>query len=147
MRQYFVKCKKCGRRRKRPNFYTFVCESCKLPNKHQSRTFYHNKRIVLLRDLNRCQCCGGKKRLDAHHLDGDRKNNSVSNLITICRDCHYLLHLTYTKEQLRASIIYNLFPSRFRWGKHGKKAVFKQPDDPIEIRQNRFGGTCATKPK
>lgn len=26
--------------------------------------------------------------LDIHHIDGDRSNNSLSNLITVCRECH-----------------------------------------------------------
>lgn len=141
IRQYFVKCRKCGRQQKRPNFYSFVCESCKVHHHHQGRTFYHNKKLALARDLNRCQCCGAKKRLDAHHIDCDRKNNSISNLITLCKKCHLSLHLTYTKEQLRASIIYNLFPARFRWGKHGKKSVLKEVDEPIEIRFNKFKGS------
>lgn len=30
--------------------------------------------------------------LTAHHKDRNRKNNSISNLIWLCHNCHYLVH-------------------------------------------------------
>jgi len=30
--------------------------------------------------------------LAVHHIDHDRKNNSVSNLAWLCHNCHFLLH-------------------------------------------------------
>jgi hypothetical protein len=41
-----------------------------------------------------CKRCGieDKRLLDAHHVDKDRKNSSLSNLIWLCRNCHYLIH-------------------------------------------------------
>ena len=35
-----------------------------------------------------------------HHLDKNRKNNDVANLIWLCNNCHYLVH-HYKKEQKR----------------------------------------------
>ena len=44
-----------------------------------------------------CQDCGreatGKEgSLDTHHLDDNKKNNTESNLITLCRPCHMKRH-------------------------------------------------------
>ena len=41
-----------------------------------------------------CTLCGLKdvRLLSAHHLDHDRTNNALSNLIWLCFNCHYLVH-------------------------------------------------------
>jgi endogenous inhibitor of DNA gyrase (YacG/DUF329 family) len=49
---------------------------------------------VLKRDNFRCQICGvfkNKSRnnyLQIHHIDGNKKNNSLDNLISLCPRCH-----------------------------------------------------------
>lgn len=43
------------------------------------------------RDNYICQLCGkeqGVKKLDVHHIDYDRENSDVKNLITLCRSCN-----------------------------------------------------------
>jgi hypothetical protein len=35
-----------------------------------------------------CETCGSKKNLMVHHKDGNRNNNSPSNLQTLCWSCH-----------------------------------------------------------
>lgn len=35
-----------------------------------------------------CQSCGSTKNLMVHHKDGNRKNNKLSNLKTLCWSCH-----------------------------------------------------------
>jgi len=41
-----------------------------------------------------CKHCGmeDKRVLVIHHLDHNRKNNDITNLIWLCRNCHYLIH-------------------------------------------------------
>lgn len=39
-----------------------------------------------------CQRCGGSGSLDLHHIDGNRKNNSLANLLTLCDSCHTKTH-------------------------------------------------------
>jgi len=49
------------------------------------------KQSILERDDCICQCpdCEHKTNLlDTHHIDYDKKNNSLDNLITLCRKCH-----------------------------------------------------------
>lgn len=52
--------------------------------------------VILERDKYQCRSCGKKEgKLDIHHIDGngtakkrEDKNNSLDNLITLCRKCH-----------------------------------------------------------
>jgi len=49
------------------------------------------KQFILERDNYTCQCpdCEHKTTtLDAHHIDYDKKNSSLENVITLCRSCH-----------------------------------------------------------
>lgn len=39
-----------------------------------------------------CELCGATKSIDVHHKDGDYKNNSLDNLMIVCRSCHMKLH-------------------------------------------------------
>lgn len=40
----------------------------------------------------KCELCGSTKSVDVHHKDGDYRNNSPENLMTVCRSCHMKLH-------------------------------------------------------
>jgi len=49
------------------------------------------KQQIFERDNYTCQCsdCEHKSNLlDAHHIDYDKKNNIIENIITLCRSCH-----------------------------------------------------------
>lgn len=41
-----------------------------------------------------CKLCGEKDKrvLVVHHIDQNRKNNALSNLIWLCQNCHFLIH-------------------------------------------------------
>jgi hypothetical protein len=39
-----------------------------------------------------CYICGESNNIDVHHIDGDRTNNQLKNLIPICRYCHIGIH-------------------------------------------------------
>lgn len=44
--------------------------------------------------IQKCCECGllDKRVLVVHHVDENRKNNSIENLVWLCRNCHYLIH-------------------------------------------------------
>jgi 5-methylcytosine-specific restriction endonuclease McrA len=69
--------------------------SQKLPRIRVKPTLYAKLRHeVLERDGWRCQQCGSLSNLDVHHV---RRRSSLgddaeANLITLCRDCHRILH-------------------------------------------------------
>lgn len=53
-----------------------------------------------------CERCGFVPehacQLEIHHIDGDRKNNAVNNLQTLCSNCHqYVTHLDRTERKLK----------------------------------------------
>ena len=39
-----------------------------------------------------CKICGATKNIDIHHIDGNIQNNSLENLIALCRSCHMKQH-------------------------------------------------------
>lgn len=53
------------------------------------------RRKVRKRDGYSCQICHFKLKtggLDVHHIDEDKENSSMDNLITLCRSCHRRVH-------------------------------------------------------
>lgn len=67
----------------------WICNKRKL-QKHKKRRI--NNRKNLLHDF--CQKCGFIPehicQLDIDHIDGDRENNNLDNLQTLCANCHRL---------------------------------------------------------
>lgn len=62
--------------------------------------FYNVRQYVLFRDHYTCQCCGAhgtaKKavKFHVHHIESRKTGgNAPDNLITLCKDCHKLLHV------------------------------------------------------
>lgn len=50
--------------------------------------FYQNREKVFKRDGYFCQLCSSTQNLIPHHKDGDKKNSSLSNLLTLCAKCN-----------------------------------------------------------
>lgn len=44
------------------------------------------------RDKFKCQLCGNKNNLVVHHINENKKNSNINNLITLCRHCHCKIH-------------------------------------------------------
>ncbi len=40
----------------------------------------------------RCHICDAETEIEVHHIDGDRYNNTLDNLIPVCENCHDLIH-------------------------------------------------------
>ena len=63
------------------------------------------KRAVKERDRFTCQICGKQDNLVVHHIDYNKKNCELDNLITLCRSCHTKTNynrkkwIKYFKEQ------------------------------------------------
>jgi len=43
---------------------------------------------VIRRDRHKCQMCGAAENFHIHHIDYDKQNCDLTNLITLCRKCH-----------------------------------------------------------
>lgn len=55
------------------------------------------KKYIRRRDNYRCQICNktestNKHRLDVHHINYNKSNNEVDNLISLCKSCHMRIH-------------------------------------------------------
>lgn len=133
LRPYVCNCIKCKGQFLSSKSYDRICGSCRSSSKKQGvycRLFWKNRLIVLSRDEYKCQCCGienGKLRtnkLICHHIDVNTDNNSTSNLITLCNQCHNSLHAKFTKYVLRRSNIYKLFATDMRFGEFGKNLIY-----------------------
>lgn len=46
---------------------------------------------------NKCKCCGRSENIDIHHIDVNRRNNHIKNLIPVCRSCHKNIHYTISR--------------------------------------------------
>jgi len=46
---------------------------------------------VLERAKGKCEICGKPAKI-IHHINGDKSNHSINNLIALCNDCHVPLH-------------------------------------------------------
>lgn len=130
---YIIKCCKCGVEFRAINSHRQRCKNCVGADEGRikySKVYYKNRKIALVRDDGKCQCCGCEENgqyvnnLIVHHIDVDTKNNSPSNLITLCQQCHLSLHNKYTKSQLRRSNIYKLFATDTRFGEFGKNLIY-----------------------
>jgi 5-methylcytosine-specific restriction endonuclease McrA len=52
------------------------------------------KKAVRTRDGYTCAICNQRNRLDVHHIDYNRYNTIRLNCISLCRDCHKMIHLS-----------------------------------------------------
>lgn len=73
------------------------------------------KEQVRMRDKYTCRECGcsqveNSRQLDCHHIDYDKKNNNINNLISLCRSCHMKTNynIKYWKEYLKEKM-YGIF--------------------------------------
>jgi len=77
--------------------------------KHANRVYgsFSYKRILERSNLHeKCGLCGisNKKLLVAHHVDKNRKNNDVKNLMWLCYNCHHLAH-NYVAVEVQSNVL------------------------------------------
>ena len=62
--------------------------------KPERRTFTKRERSIIMSIKGKeCSLCGKKTYLEIHHIDGERTNDSLSNLQIVCGDCHKDIHV------------------------------------------------------
>lgn len=97
-----VICDNCGIAfRKSPSTISdtnFCCRDCWKEYIKSGGPIYYRK---FKKD--KCERCGfepeNKCQLDVHHDDGNKKNNEEENLITLCANCHRIVHY-YERKKL-----------------------------------------------
>jgi hypothetical protein len=77
-------------------------------NNYNWTTGESSYREVMARSSSNKQCAMCKKNdiriLSVHHVDHNRKNNILKNLVWVCRNCHHLLHC-YKEESLKLTTL------------------------------------------
>lgn len=62
----------------------------------QSNKWKATRQLILLRDDYSCLSCSSKDRLEIHHITYKRMGNEkLSDLATVCRNCHQEIHDKY----------------------------------------------------
>jgi hypothetical protein len=73
---------------------TVLCKSChKLIHSNKIKLLNSIELSIKLKPIEPkvCNFCKAEKNIEIHHIDGNRKNNKLENLITVCRSCHFKL--------------------------------------------------------
>ena len=76
-------------------------------NNSASPLHYRNVLFSFLESNNlhkECIVCGETEVLDVHHIDEDRNNNAVTNLVCLCPTHHYAYH-RYNSSKVTAAIL------------------------------------------
>lgn len=143
---YILKCWKCNVEFRSETPHRQRCPNCIGVSNgtiQYPKVYYKNKKIVFERDEFKCQCCGcveDDKKLNkiiVHHIDVDKKNNSPSNLITLCVQCHLSLHRKHGEAILRRSNIYKLFAQEKKFGEFGKCLIYTPAK---KLVKKQYGG-------
>jgi len=53
-----------------------------------------------------CRLCAAKEAVEVHHIDHDPTNNTLANLITLCRRCHMQYHHKSESERQAFSVVF-----------------------------------------
>lgn len=78
-----------ARKRKNPNIEIGVGSGNSSVNKTKPLTQHTYRKVK----KNYCELCNSTEYLCVHHIDGNRQNNSLENLITVCKHCHQTHHV------------------------------------------------------
>lgn len=92
-----IACKEC--KRLRPHKAFGLCGGCHTRLFHYNNpkrsniNKWHNLSLESYQQHTKiCASCGFDKLISLHHLDGDRRNNSDTNLVGLCPNCHKMIH-------------------------------------------------------
>ena len=114
MGKYIKICKKCQKKMitDNPNQQNHL--KCRSPKHKYPRKFYYQRNNVYTRDQLICQNCHKKvnnesKNPPIHHIDGNPKNNDLSNLVLLCDTCHLKINrgkdfVVYGKRKLKPRV-------------------------------------------
>jgi len=100
-----IKCETCGKEvwktptdiKKAKNGKLFCSHSCsaKYSNKQRGRNRYNHREIAFSNFEHKCDICGYNKIIDilqVHHINRNRRDNSIKNLQILCPNCHNEIH-------------------------------------------------------
>ena len=57
-----------------------------------SSVYFNKIAFDILKLKKVCECCGSTQQICVHHKDRDRTNNTIENLMILCKPCHTRHH-------------------------------------------------------
>jgi hypothetical protein len=69
-----------------------------------------------------CVACGSTEDVVVHHKNGDRRDNSIENLVPMCEDCHTAVHSEYEIDNPTIEHLRDLLPGEPEFREHDSKA-------------------------
>lgn len=98
-------------------------ENITYPQHFRNKT---RKDLIRQRDNYRCAICKkpptGGKALSIHHIDWDKRNSSLDNLISLCGSCHSIGHHRSTRKPFDNNKLVSLATNRTKRMPKGWKA-------------------------
>lgn len=99
----------------------------------QSKRVAHHTSMLMMRllqpEVQECQICKSTKNLDVHHKDGNFRNNTIENLMLLCRSCHMKEHHPKGTCMICGEPVkgHNLCSKHYqRWKKCGRPTITDQ---------------------
>ncbi len=70
------------------------CDDCSLENSKKRMTGLSKSKIAIKNNAveRKCFFCSKTENTQIHHIDKDKLNNDISNLLILCKGCHLKLH-------------------------------------------------------
>jgi hypothetical protein len=69
---------------------------------------------VRKRDNWTCQLCNKKRSTSCHHIDENKTNNVVDNLIVLCRSCHSKYHSSKEEKKTELKNLFVILTQRYK---------------------------------
>jgi hypothetical protein len=93
----------------------------------------------ILKLPHKCEDCGFEGRVEVHHINKDRTNNSRENIRILCRKCHNKVHdvILPKKEPTFACEIANMLPIADRRLKCNTKSHILREKRRLETQKYR----------
>lgn len=72
------------------------CDKCGYWKRKRKEGMGYKARTVLKNAgvEKKCFFCLSQQKIETHHIDTDRTNNNIENLVYLCRSCHHKIHHT-----------------------------------------------------
>lgn len=66
------------------------------------------RKKVFQRDQDKCVVCRRDENIIIHHVDEDKENNVLGNLVVLCRSCHGRIHRSKSRQTYRDTVTKHL---------------------------------------
>ena len=91
-----------------------------------------------------CECCGTTKRLHAHHVNEDWRDNRPENVQTLCIFCHQFWHATHRRLGVKPTARMPRLASLWATTPHPESAGSEPPETPSSRRKRQSSSPASS---